>query len=784
MLRLWSIGARAVDARVTLGRCARPMSFAARAAGGAFQSEKDAANAKRNRRRRGRAPPATVAGSEENGKTSAEEEDAFNLYELQAAPSEEAAEGMLEEAFYEGEATTEMDLEDCYPQAERDVSYLHFEKTGAVMPDPDEDAKPKELSSGLRDLIERFNPKERAPTPGRKKYPYVSRDVTKCRGCGVTLQSRREDELGYVPKPKTKKKLRVCRRCWYLQHHNREPPMREAHRREVFQRDSATAQLLEARGKDPSDPEADANVSQSVTADVTALGEPSADLATDILDQELRGAVARDVREFLGNLLPKRMCLVVHVVDLCDMAPESFLNDLASTIGDNEVLIVGNKTDLLPSSTSELRLRQWLRTAAMNHCNLKELPLKNVQLVSSLRGNVRAALDAMEELRQHRDVFVVGSVNSGKSTFINSVLMHLGIGGVRYNRKYGLTTSPVPGTTLDTISLPLKSGGFLHDTPGLQLHNALPALHPEERRLVVPRKQVKPRIYRLREGKSIFLGGLGRVDYLFGPPMFLSVCSSHMLPLHPCDMNEADRLMAKRVGKDLSPPFLPKGWKKESDSVTEGASGGESESGDLEKEKERTWQLLAKDRTAPLPPFTWREFVFDQTSKKSHEAFADIVLPGVGWVSLTGTSDEPVVFHAAVMHGSGAYSRPPAMPYEASAAKRKTYAARAHGKLSGYVPPFTKYPGLLERTLPRSPFLRSRVSKGLPLASASAAHPEGVYAASSLPPSYGPLPLRKKAKRNAPAKKAEVDKVFAEFDVAPPVPFMAKRSASDKKSPN
>lgn len=38
--------------------------------------------------------------------------------------------------------------------------------------------------------------------------------------------------------------------------------------------------------------------------------------------------------------------------------------------------------------------------------------------------------------------------------------------------------------------MPLKTRGYLHDTPGFQVQNLLPALYPKERKLIIPRKAV------------------------------------------------------------------------------------------------------------------------------------------------------------------------------------------------------------------------------------------------------------------------------------------------------
>src|SRR5699024_3468440 len=70
--------------------------------------------------------------------------------------------------------------------------------------------------------------------------------------------------------------------------------------------------------------------------------------------------------------------LIVHVVDLFDLNG-SLLPSLKRIAGDNPVLIVANKIDLLPKSTNQRKLKQWIRST------VKELGIhvKDVCLLSA-----------------------------------------------------------------------------------------------------------------------------------------------------------------------------------------------------------------------------------------------------------------------------------------------------------------------------------------------------------------------------------------------------------------
>ena len=70
-------------------------------------------------------------------------------------------------------------------------------------------------------------------------------------------------------------------------------------------------------------------------------------------------------------------------------------------------------------------------------------------------------------------VYVVGATNSGKSSFINALIYksnkYKDPNKIHYKQKYNiLTESPLPGTTLEFISVDdVKLGFKFFDTPGI-----------------------------------------------------------------------------------------------------------------------------------------------------------------------------------------------------------------------------------------------------------------------------------------------------------------------------
>jgi ribosome biogenesis GTPase YqeH len=162
---------------------------------------------------------------------------------------------------------------------------------------------------------------------------------------------------------------------------------------------------------------------------------------------------------------------------------------------------------------------------------------------------MRELLDQIEYLREGRDVFVVGVTNVGKSTLINSIIKETS--GV----KNLITTSRFPGTTLDKIEIPLEDGHFLIDTPGIiHRHQMAHYLGEKDLKLVSPQKEIKPKVYQLNEGQTLFLDGLARFDFVQGEKQGFIVYASNDVKIHRTKMDGADAFYEKHKGGLLSPP--------------------------------------------------------------------------------------------------------------------------------------------------------------------------------------------------------------------------------------
>ncbi|CAM3794006.1 ribosome biogenesis GTPase YqeH [Alkalicoccus chagannorensis] len=241
-----------------------------------------------------------------------------------------------------------------------------------------------------------------------------------------------------------------------------------------------------------------------------------------------------------------RKALIVKVVDIFDF-DGSWLNGLPRFAGGNPVLLVGNKVDLLPKLVNRNKILKWMRRRA------KEFGMKPVDavLMSAVSGEgVEETAGLIDAYRKNRDVYIVGCTNTGKSTFVNKLIQQFGEEGTPM-----ITTSNIPGTTLNMIDLPLDDQTALYDTPGIVNRQQMAhLLNTKELKVITPQKEIKQRVYQLQAEQTLFFGGLGRMDFLEGEAQSFIVYMSNELPIHRTKLEKADLLYDQHLGGMLSPP--------------------------------------------------------------------------------------------------------------------------------------------------------------------------------------------------------------------------------------
>ncbi|MBP1992903.1 ribosome biogenesis GTPase YqeH [Paenibacillus eucommiae] len=253
-----------------------------------------------------------------------------------------------------------------------------------------------------------------------------------------------------------------------------------------------------------------------------------------------------DFLKLLGHV-GQTNALVINIVDIFDFEG-SMISGLARFVGNNPILLVVNKIDLLPKVTNLNRLINWIQRQAKEH----GLRVVDVVLCSAKKNQgFDRVIQSLQQHRGNRDIYVVGATNVGKSTLINRLIADFS------DLEAELTTSQYPGTTLDLVKIPLDDGKFIVDTPGIVYEHRLTELvSKRDLTRLMPDKPIKPIVFQLNEGQTLFFGALARFDFIQGPRQSFTCYLSNAIEIHRTKLERADQLYADHKGVLLNPPNL------------------------------------------------------------------------------------------------------------------------------------------------------------------------------------------------------------------------------------
>lgn len=258
--------------------------------------------------------------------------------------------------------------------------------------------------------------------------------MKKCKGCGIPLQTKDKQGLGYV----VDMEQDYCKRCFRLSHYG-----------------------------------------------------DTANFKTNYVTNE---KIIKIYDRYPGALF----VLIVDILDVLCLKDD----DLLDLFKDRDVLMIVNKTDILPENINDRKIDK-IFSRILFDLNKKYPNIKAAILTNKYENKFNDQFFNLLEELDAKNVVFAGRANAGKSSLINK-LIHAS----------SLTTSIYPGTTLEEVEIFYKNYRFI-DTPGLvDVNNYATYLNIEKYKLSKIDKMIKPQIFQFNEPQSYFYFGLLRVDVI------------------------------------------------------------------------------------------------------------------------------------------------------------------------------------------------------------------------------------------------------------------------------
>ena len=213
--------------------------------------------------------------------------------------------------------------------------------------------------------------------------------------------------------------------------------------------------------------------------------------------------VAKSNEEYLDIIksVGETKDLVLYVTDLLNI--EKDLLEIRKLLS-NKMILVLNKKDVLPKSVKEEKLIHYFEEMNINFEDIIVISVEKNYNIDYLMSRIKVN-------QTSKNVYVVGHTNAGKSTLINKLIKNYS------ENTQELTMSPLPSTTLNTVSIILNDYLTLIDTPGLvDARSLVNYVDKDMLKKISPKKEIKPRTYQLRKNQSIIIEDILRIDYKEG----------------------------------------------------------------------------------------------------------------------------------------------------------------------------------------------------------------------------------------------------------------------------
>ncbi|MDD2433941.1 MAG: ribosome biogenesis GTPase YqeH [Bacilli bacterium] len=256
--------------------------------------------------------------------------------------------------------------------------------------------------------------------------------------------------------------------------------------------------------------------------------------------------------EFLKTIdIPTKDNIILYVMDAFNFHG-SLIKDINKMAKDSKLIILVNKIDVLPKSLNENKFRRHI-ISELNEAGIK---FDDLQSISARKNrNFDDLLNGIIKTYPEKNIYLIGAANVGKSSIINTLLHDY-----ENNTDKMVTTSYFPGTTLQLVKVPFLNDKYLYDTPGIyNVENIYHYVDSKNLRALLPTKEIKPLVFQLKPGQSLYLGSLCRLDFIKSKNLvktsFIVYASNNVKVNRTKLDNNADEKFNKAI---LNPDYSPK----------------------------------------------------------------------------------------------------------------------------------------------------------------------------------------------------------------------------------
>ena len=238
--------------------------------------------------------------------------------------------------------------------------------------------------------------------------------------------------------------------------------------------------------------------------------------------------------------------LIVWMVDL--FAFNGTLNpDVVKKVKKLNVVVIGSKRDLFSSGVTDSMLIRYL-DERFSEVGINPVSIRLIG--SEDKIDIKDVLKDLKEQRKYRDIYLIGEVNSGKTTLINKFLKNY-----ENKTKWQIKTELYPGTNSDVLEIPLSNSSFLYELPDLSNSTSVVSkVEKDVQKIIIPKKEIVMTRRFIGEGSAIIVGNLACLYILKGKHTSVRTFMSERTEIKTVSVDKVDDVMRDNYKKKFCRP--------------------------------------------------------------------------------------------------------------------------------------------------------------------------------------------------------------------------------------
>ena len=260
---------------------------------------------------------------------------------------------------------------------------------------------------------------------------------------------------------------------------------------------------------------------------------------------DLQHDTDKDIIKILNDAVATD-ALVVWMVDLFSF--NGTLNpDVVKKVKKLNVVVIGSKRDLFPSSVSDDMLIRYLDE---RFADVGINPIAIDLIGNEETIDIKEKLKQFGEYRKGRDVYLLGELNSGKTTFINKFLKDY-----KNNTRWQVKSELYPGTNSNVLEIPLTNSSFFYELPDLSNNTSVfSRVEPTVQKVITPKKEVVMTRRFIGSGSAIVVGNLACLYVIKGHHTSIRVFTGEKVEIKVVDNDKVDDYLQYNLKKKVLKP--------------------------------------------------------------------------------------------------------------------------------------------------------------------------------------------------------------------------------------